>query len=156
MHRRALLALVTPLTLFAASAHASGKPAAKEGKAEVGQYVDLAPVALPIVVRGLVVNYIFVSVRIQLSAMANIGKLRTREPYFRDALVRAGHRAPFTRDDDYTKLDEAKLKTALLREAIAIGGARDVKGVTVLLQSPKKRTGLPSPASLSERAEIKA
>ncbi|CAN5819890.1 hypothetical protein BH11PSE1_BH11PSE1_29050 [soil metagenome] len=143
MDRRALLALA-PLALLAAPARASEEKSG--GKPEVGQYVDLAPVALPIVVRGLLINYFFVSVRIQLSALANTGKLRTREPYFRDALVRAGHRTPyFTLATDYTKVDEAKLRAVMLREAVAIAGAKDIKGVTVISQSPKKRTGLPDP-----------
>ena len=143
MDRRALIALA-PLALIAAPARAAApkKPAA----APDGQYVDLSPVALPIIVRGLLVNYVFVSVRIQLSALANTAKLRAKEPYFRDALVRAGHRSPFfTLATDYTKIDEAKLKAVLLREAIVIGGAKEVKGVVVLSQSPTKRTGLPSP-----------
>ena len=148
MDRRALIALA-PLALLAAPAWASEEK--KPAKAD-GQYVDLSPVALPIVVRGLLVNYVFVSVRIQLSTLANTGKLRTREPYFRDALIRAGHRAPFfTLATDYTKIDEAKLKAVLLREAIAIGGAKEVKGVTLLSQSPKKRTGLPDPRATAPR-----
>ena len=144
MDRRALIALA-PLALIAAPARASA-PKKEPGAAKTdGQYVDLSPVALPIVVRGLLVNYVFVSIRIQLSALANTAKLRAKEPYFRDALVRAGHRSPFfTLATDYTKIDEAKLKAVLLREAIAIGGAKEVKGVTVLSQSPKKRTGLPT------------
>ncbi|MBR7620082.1 hypothetical protein JKL49_11865 [Phenylobacterium sp. 20VBR1] len=149
MDRRALLALA-PLALLAGPALASEEKSA--GKPEVGQYVDLAPVALPIVVRGLLINYVFVSVRIQLSALANTAKLRTREPYFRDALVRAGHRAPyFTLATDYTKVDEVKLRSVMQREAIAIAGAKDIKTVTVISQSPKKRTGLPDPKANAAR-----
>ncbi|WP_340645239.1 hypothetical protein [Phenylobacterium sp.] len=149
MDRRALLALA-PLALISAPARAS--EAKKPAKTD-GQYVDLSPVALPIVVRGLLINYVFVSVRIQLSTLANTSKLRTREPYFRDALVRAGHRSPFfTLATDYTKIDEAKLKAVLLREAIAIGGAKEVKDVTLISQSPKKRTGLPDPKTFGARA----
>lgn len=144
MDRRALIALA-PLALIAAPARASAPKKETTAKTD-GQYVDLSPVALPIVVRGLLVNYVFVSIRIQLSALANTAKLRAKEPYFRDALVRAGHRSPFfTLATDYTKIDEAKLKAVLLREAIAIGGAKEVKGVAVLSQSPKKRAGLPTP-----------
>lgn len=153
MLRRALFAAAS-LGLLSGPARASEKPKAGAEKPDVGQYVDLAPVALPVVARGVLVNYVFVSVRIQLSALANTGKLRTREPYFRDALVRAGHRTPFTLDTDYTKIDEAKLKASLLREAIAIGGAKDVKGVTIVSQSPKKRTGLPDPRTWGARTEI--
>lgn len=148
MDRRALIALA-PLALLAAPARAS--EGAKPVKTD-GQYVDLSPAALPIVVRGLLINYVFVSVRIQLAALANTAKLRTLEPYFRDALVRAGHRSPFfTLATDYTKIDEARLKAVLLREAIAIGGAKEVKGVTVLSQSPMKRTGLPDPKVMGAR-----
>ena len=144
MDRRALLALA-PLALIAAPARAAAPKKEPAPAKTDGQYVDLSPVALPIIVRGLLVNYVFVSVRIQLSALANTAKLRAKEPYFRDALVRAGHRSPFfTLATDYTKIDEAKLKAILLREAIAIGGAKEVKGVAVLSQSPKKRTGLPA------------
>ena len=152
---RRILIIVLPLLLLANSVQASGKPKEGEGKAPGGQYVDLSPVALPIVVSGRVVNYVFVSVRVQLATLADTAKIRTREPYFRDALVRAGHRAPFTRADDYTQVDEARLKASLLRDAIAIAGARDVKGVTILLQSPLKRSGLPSPGGLSGRNEIR-
>lgn len=148
MDRRALIALA-PLALLAAPAQASEEK--KPAKAD-GQYVDLSPVALPVVVRGLLVNYVFVSVRIQLAALANTGKLRTKEPYFRDALVRAGHRSPFfTLATDYTKIDEAKLKAVMLREAIAIAGAKEVKGVTLISQSPKRRTGLPDPKAVAAR-----
>jgi hypothetical protein len=148
MDRRALIALA-PLALLAAPARAS--EGAKPAKTD-GQYVDLSPAALPIVVRGLLINYVFVSVRIQLAALANTAKLRTLEPYFRDALVRAGHRSPyFTLATDYTKIDEARLKAVLLREAAAIGGAKEVKGVTVLSQSPKRRSGLPDPKVMGAR-----
>nr|QQZ48978.1 hypothetical protein JKL49_17220 [Phenylobacterium glaciei] len=96
--------------------------------------------------RGLLINYVFVSVRIQLSALANTAKLRTREPYFRDALVRAGHRAPyFTLATDYTKVDEVKLRSVMQREAIAIAGAKDIKTVTVISQSPKSARACRTP-----------
>jgi len=140
MIRRAVIA-AAPLALFAAGARAS------EPKPErpSGQYVDLSPVALPIVVDGKVVNYVFVYARVNLSASADLQKLRTKEPFFRDALVRAGHRTPFTDPHDYFRVDEVKLKAAFLREAQAIGGSRDVVSVSVESQTPKRRTGIPKP-----------
>ncbi|HEY3695660.1 hypothetical protein [Phenylobacterium sp.] len=143
MLRRALIA-AAPLVLLAAAAEASDK---KEDKTPVGQYVDLSPVALPIVVRGQLVNYVFVYVRINLTNGANSVKLREKEPFFRDALVRAGHRTPFTRPDDYSVVDEAGLSAALTREAIQIAGPGAVKSVVVTSQSPKKRIIMPRPKS---------
>lgn len=143
MIRRALFAAV-PALLLADAAHAAEEKKNKESK-DVGQYVDLSPVALPVVVRGQLINYVFVTVRIQLTSQANAGKWRAREPYFRDALVRVGHRTPFTRADSYTMLDAAKLKAAMMREATAIAGPRDVAAVTLVSQAPKRTTGLPKP-----------
>ena len=93
--------------------------------------------AEPLMVDGQVVNYIFVTVRIDLTPSANAAKLREREPYFRDALVRAGNRTPFTLASDYTKIDEARLVASLTRDAVAIAGAGAVRGVKVLSQAPK-------------------
>ena len=143
MLRRALI-LAAPLALLATAVCASEKEA-KDEKSAVGQYVDLSPVALPIVVNGQLVNYVFAYVRINLTAGANSVKLREKEPFFRDALVRAGHRTPFTNAKDYTVLDSAKLTQAMTREAAAIAGPGAVKSVVITSQTPKRRQGLPTP-----------
>ena len=119
--------------------------AAEGAKPGGGQYVDLAPVALPVVADNRVINYVFVSVRVNLTPGANAPRLQAREPYFRDALVRAGHRTPFTRGNDYTMLDDAKLKAAMYSAATAIAGPGNVASVTILSQTPKSRSGLPRP-----------
>ena len=142
MLRRTLIAAV-PAVMLAGAAHAAEEKKKKDG--DVGQYVDLSPVALPVVVRGRLINYVFVYVRIQLTSQANAGRWRAKEPYLRDALVRAGHRTPFTRPDTYTSLDVPRLKATMLREAGAIAGAKDIAAIVVLSQAPKRSTGLPKP-----------
>ena len=132
-----LLALVVPAEALAA--------AGPEKKAVAAQYVDISPVALPVIVRGRIINYIFLMVRINLSPTADATKLRTKEPYFRDALVRAAHRTPFTDPKSYVQLDEARLKAALLKDVAAIGGARNIVSITVTSQTPKQRSNLPRP-----------
>ncbi|WP_296595855.1 hypothetical protein [Phenylobacterium sp.] len=137
MIRRALIAAV--LALAATAAHAAeGK---KEGgdKGDVGQYVDLQPVGLPIVRQGQVVNYIFVSVRINLTSAANAAKLREKEPYFRDALVRAGHRTPFTDPKNLAQINVPMLTAAMAREAARIAGPGQVLSVAVTQQAPRRR-----------------
>lgn len=128
-----IFAVVAALLLAAQPALASEPKKADES----GQYVAISPVGLPVVLDGKVVNYIFVTVRVELSPSANAAKLREREPYFRDALVRAGNRTPFTKTSNYTQIDEAKLKAALMREVPAIAGAGAVKAITVVSQAPK-------------------
>jgi hypothetical protein len=141
MQRRALLAGL-PLALLAGASRADDQPSH-----EAGQFVDLAPVALPIVVSGRVVNYVFVYIRIHLTSGANLAQWRDREPYFRDALVRIAHRNPFTVPSDYTKIDEARLKSELLQAAAAITGPGQVASIEIMPGGgPMRRTGLPPTA----------
>lgn len=106
------------------------------------QHLDISPVALPVAIGSRVVNYIFVGVRLNLAPMANVQKLREREPFFRDALVRAGHRTPFTSPKDFVTVDVERLKAVMLKEAVRLGG-KDVQGVAVMSQTAKRQSGLP-------------
>ncbi len=141
MHRRSLIALI-PFMLAAGPAAAAGGGAKPAGKSGAAQHIDISPVALPVTIGSRVVNYIFVGVRLNLSAMANVQKLREREPFFRDALVRAGHRTPFTGKSDFTSLDVERLKSVMLKEAVRLGG-KDVQSVAVTSQTAKRQSGLP-------------
>jgi hypothetical protein len=133
--------LVLPLLILTGSAHAAEK--AKE----VGLYVDLQPVAMPIVVDGQLVNYVFVYIRVNLKSGADIVKSRDLEPSFRDALVRDGHRTPFVLANDWSKVDEARLVAVMTRDATAIAGPGVVASVSVTSQIPQKHVMPPRPAT---------
>jgi hypothetical protein len=138
MRRRDLLASL-PLVLAAGAATAQTK--------EAGQFVDLSPVALPVVVNGRLLNYVFVYIRINLTPTADLARWRDREPYFRDALVRLAHRTPFTVPTDYTRIDEARLKVALFQAATAITGPGAVASIQILPGGGAlRRAGLPKPS----------
>lgn len=137
-------AILVAAALSLAGAAAAAEPSAKPSE---GQYVDLSPVGLPIVVKGRLVNYVFVTVRLDLAPGANVEAWREKEPYFRDALVRVAHRTPFTRPDDYTKLNEPALRAAMTAEAARIAGPRTVSRIEFLNQSPQRVTGLPKPGA---------
>ncbi|CAN7335446.1 hypothetical protein LJR219_001848 [Phenylobacterium sp. LjRoot219] len=139
MLRRRLICLLPFVSLAAAPAAASDKKA----ETNVGQYVDLQPVAMPIVIDGQLVNYIFVSVRMNLTASADTSRWRAREPYFRDALVRAGHQTPFTLANDYEKIDVPKLTASLMRTASAITGPNVIRSIVVTSQVPSRRARAP-------------
>jgi hypothetical protein len=103
---------------------------------------------MPIVVSGRLVNYVFVYTRINLIPGADTPHWRDKEPYFRDALVRLGHRTPFTWPADYTRLDEGRLKAALYQAAVAITGPGVVTSVEVLPGGgAMRRSGLPKPGA---------
>jgi hypothetical protein len=144
MIRRALL-IAASLTLAASSALAFEPK--KEGKSDVGQYVDLQTVGLPIVSNGQLVNYVFVYVRINLTSAANAARLREKEPFFRDALVRAAHRTPFTNPADLSAVDVPRLTATLGREATAIAGAGQIRSVVVTAQAPRRRIRMPRATS---------
>jgi hypothetical protein len=90
------------------------------------------------------VNYVFVNIRINLTNGANAARLREKEPFFRDALVRAGHRTPFTDPTNLSAVDVAKLRAALTREATAIAGPGQILSVVVTSQAPRRRIRMPS------------
>ena len=130
---------------LALGAAAPGAVAWAAGAAQVGQYVDLQPVGLPIVDHGQVVNYVFISVRLNLSPTADAARLRDKEPFFRDALVRAGHRTPFGRAGDNNRLDESRISAALIRDAASIAGPGAVRSVVVTSQAPQRQVATPRP-----------
>ena len=143
MDRRTLLAAALALSAVSPAQAAHEKKEGKDEKGDVGQYVDLQPVGLPIVSNRVLVNYVFVYVRINLTSLANASKLREKEPYFRDALVRAGHRTPFTLASDLSKIDTVRLTAALKQDVVRIVGPGQVTSVVVTSQAPRRRINTP-------------
>jgi hypothetical protein len=140
MLRRAFIAAAA-LGLIAAPAFAD------DAAPDIDRAVTLSPVAIPIVVDNQVINYIFVTARVLLTAQADQFALRDKEPYFRDALVRAAYRTPFLLKGDYNHIDEGKLKAALWRDATAIAGPGNVRGVAVVSQTAQHFIRQPQPAA---------
>lgn len=134
MLRRPVIAAVLSLALAAPAAAAP---------AEVGQYVDVLPVGLPVVSHGQLVNYVFVYLRLNLAPSADAIRLREKEPYFRDALVRSAHRSPFSVPGDVNRVDDSRLCAAMMREAAAIVGPGVVRSVVVTSQAPQHRLANP-------------
>jgi hypothetical protein len=131
--RRRLILVVLAAFAVAAPAFAGDQPDARPDD----HSVTLSPVALPVIVNGIVVNYVFVTAKVLLSPRADEFTLRDKEPFFRDALVRDAYRTPFLAANDFNRIDEAKLKAALFRDASAIAGAANVRGVAVVSQTPQ-------------------
>src|SRR5579871_5690410 len=127
--------LISPLLALVFAAALAGPLAAES----VDQSVELSTVALPVVQDGELVNYVFVSAKLVLTPRADAMALRDKEPFFRDALVRAGHRTPFVRPGDYNHLDDARLKATLFDLASAIAGPGNVQSVTILSETAQHR-----------------
>ena len=129
--------------------------AAEPVKPSTEDAVLLSPVALPIVVDGRLANYIFVTVKVVLTPSADSLSLRDKEPYFRDALVRAAHRTPFVLANDYNHIDVARLRSVMLREASAITGQNIVRDVVIVEQTPQHHLASPHPSTAGFRTDFR-
>jgi hypothetical protein len=137
LRRHRLLAVSAILALTASSAAAEGE------RKEVGQYVDLRPVGLPIVDGGHLVNYVFVNVRLNLAAGADTPRWRAKEPFFRDALVRLSNRTSFEAPGNPDAIDATRLSAALTHELAAITGPGVIRTVVISSQTPSKHVRRP-------------
>jgi hypothetical protein len=141
MNRRSLIAAGTAALAGAAAtsatASSSDAPAAPAA-------LSIAGLGLPVIEGGRLRNYVFVALRLQLGRGKTIEQMRPKEAFFRDALVKAAHRTPFTVAGDWTRLNEQALSAAVVQAANAISGRGSITGVEVVSQSPRRRTGMPT------------
>lgn len=132
--------VLAAIVLFANGAQAAGSGGG--GKGGGPSHLELAPIGLPVIVSGKIKNYVFVQTRLLPAPGADLIKLREKEPYYRDALVRAAHRTPFNSAADWTLLDERRLEATLLAEARRISGPRSFSAAELVKQTPRRRTGM--------------
>ncbi|HEX8568988.1 MAG TPA: hypothetical protein VF699_03570 [Caulobacteraceae bacterium] len=132
---RALI-IAALLAAVPAAALAGGGKKKEEGDA-LGPHVDLAAVGVPIIVDGRIVNYVFVQARLNVAPGQDAVKLRTKEPWYRDALVRAAHRTPFVKADDWNHVDDRRLNAVLLAEGRRISGPKAFSSAQILNQAPR-------------------
>jgi len=146
--RRAVLAFALPLVLHAAPAFASDKKEKKEegDKEKEDPVIKLGSMALPIVVEGRLINYIFVELSLTLPPTGDVTAFAGKEPLLRDALVRAAHKQPLNKPGSYVLLDEGKVKAIVMREAVALVGKGKVASVAIGKQTPRNFVPPPKPA----------
>uniref|UniRef100_B0T1I0 Uncharacterized protein n=1 Tax=Caulobacter sp. (strain K31) TaxID=366602 RepID=B0T1I0_CAUSK len=147
--RRALL--LAPLALLAATPALANSPKkkGKEGEAEAAPdpVIKLQSMALPVIVDGRLVNYVFLQSSITLKPGVLVTIFEGKEPILRDAIVREAHTKPFTRPDSYAALDEGRLKASILRQANALIGPGKVAMVTIIKQTPRNFVPPPKPGT---------
>jgi hypothetical protein len=127
--RRAIAAALIASTLLAGHGVAFGQPSAE---AESARTMDATHIAVPVVRDGRLVNYLFVSVRIDVAPGVDLWSTRERAHFLRDALVRAAHSADLAdpaRDD---RLNNAVATAAFRAAAQQALGQRAVRGVSII------------------------
>lgn len=141
MRRRTLIAAGTVAALTSVASTASAQ--SHGGGAAPAPSLNISGVGLPVITGGRLRNYVFVTLRLHLGAHATPETLRHKEAFFRDALVKAGHRTPFVVADDWTRLDANALSASLMRSAAAIAGRGAVTRVEVVSQAPRRQISPP-------------
>ena len=140
MDRRTLISAgAVALASTATSAAASSSESSAAPPA-----LSIAGLGLPVIEDGRLRNYVFVSLRLVLGGGKTVEQMRPKEAFFRDALVKAAHRTPFTVPGDWTRLDERALSNALVAAANSISGRGSVTRVEVVAQNPRRRSGMPT------------
>lgn len=126
--------------LILAGLMAASLPAfAEEKKADQPDpSVKLASVGIPVFHGTTVTNYLFLSIKVNLTPKGDQTKLRDMEPYFRDALVRAAHKTSFAQADHDDRLDVPRFQSVMMIEFSKVAGPGTIQSVEIVSQSPKK------------------
>jgi hypothetical protein len=119
-----ILAIVPPGAWAAAS-----EPKKEEATAD--RKVVAPNVVTPVVRDGKLVNYLFVTVEVELADGANALKLRDRAQFLRDSLLRATHRTGLADPADDKRLNYAAAKPVFAAAANEALGAANIKKVNI-------------------------
>ncbi|MGE0740719.1 MAG: hypothetical protein AB7O98_05190 [Hyphomonadaceae bacterium] len=134
--KRAIAAALIASTLLAGLANASGPPAKEKGGGEAEELsartMDAPYLAVPVIRDGQLVNYLFVSIRIQIGNGVDLWRTREQAHFLRDALVRASHANDLSNPNDTNALNEARAIEVYRAAAVQALGERAVAGVTIV------------------------
>jgi hypothetical protein len=136
-------------TLLAGLANASG-PAAKgeaetetEGGAEhSSRSMDAPYLAVPVVRNGQLVNYLFVSIRVEIAQGVDLWRTREKAHFLRDALVRASHVNDLTDPNDSNALNETRAIEVYRAAAIQALGENAVGPITIVATYSSQGSGI--------------
>lgn len=144
---RAIAAAMLASTLLAGLANASGGGEKTKAKEEGGEQLssrsmDAPYLAVPVVRDGQLVNYLFVSIRIEISPSVDLWRTRERAHFLRDALVRASHGNDLVDPSDNNILNEARAIAVYRAAAVQALGERAVSGVSIVATYSSQGSGI--------------
>ena len=114
---------------------ASSVQAAEPDKAATEPSVQLANIGIPVFTGHTVDNYLFVSIKIHLTASAPEAKFRDMEPYFRDAAVRSASKTSFADPKHPDKLDVPRFQAAMVTAFSQVTGPGMIKSIEIVSQN---------------------
>lgn len=146
---RAMAAALIASTLMAGLASAAGGSGKEKEKAEEGaeaaassRSMDAPYLAVPVVRDGQLVNYLFVSIRVEIAQGVDLWRTRERAHFLRDALVRASHANDLADPSDNNALNDARAVEVYRAAAIQALGERAVGGVSIVATYSSQGSGI--------------
>ncbi len=148
--KRAIAMALIASTLLAglanSSASASG-PAPKEGaegeaSGASARSMDAPYLAVPVIRDGVLTNYLFVSLRIEITNNVDLWATREKAHFLRDALVRASHASDLSDANDTNALNQARALEVYRAAAISTLGERAVGPITVVASYSSRGGGV--------------
>lgn len=128
--KRAIAMALLASTLLAGLANAQPE---RDPSADVSsRSMDAPYLAVPVVRDGLLVNYLFVSVRFEISPAVDLWRTREKAQFLRDALVRAVHHTSLADPNDPNVLDQARAVALFRQTALQVLGQNSVTRVTII------------------------
>lgn len=146
---RAIAAAMIASTLLAGLANASGgghgeaaKEKEDEGATTTARSMDAPYLAVPVVREGHLVNYLFVSLRIEINPQVDLWRTRERAHFLRDALVRASHTNDLADPQDNNALNETLALQVYRTAAIQALGDRAVGAIQIVATYSSQGSGI--------------
>lgn len=146
--KRAIAAALIASTILAGLANASGpSPKGKEKEGEQGEQLssrsmDAPYLAVPVVRDGQLVNYLFVSIRLEVANGVDLWQTREKAHFLRDALVRASHSNDLADPTDNNALNEARAIQVYRAAAVQALGERAVGPITIVATYSSQGSGI--------------
>jgi hypothetical protein len=150
MKRAMIMAMIASALLAGlanSNAAASGGAAkAKGGEAAApditSRSMDAPYLAVPVLRDGALVNYLFVSIRIEVANGVDLWQTREKAHFLRDALVRASHAHDLSDPQDPNTVNEARAIEVYRAAAIQALGERAVGSVSVVSSYSSRGSGI--------------
>jgi hypothetical protein len=138
--KRAIAAAMLASTMLAGLANSASAQPAAQAEAGAARTMDAPYIAVPVVRNGVLVNYLFVSLRLDIDNSVDLWRTRERAHFLRDALVRAAHRTSLAdprRDDQLNQPLALQTFRAAAAEAL---GPRAVRNMTIVSSYSSRRS----------------
>ena len=134
MKRAIAMALIASSLLAGHSIAFATETPKTSGQTDPGaaRSMDAPYLAVPVVRNGQLVNYLFVSVRIEIAQGVDLWRTRERAQFLRDALVRAAHANQLSDANDPNLLDQAHAITVFHTAAAQALGESAVGRISII------------------------